>query len=119
MPTVSPVQVSHPLDHRNMRIYKWAALAAGDTAVPLVCGNFSDKTVYFLGTFGGNMGLEGTPDPAGAAAYVTLKDASSTAIATISAAAVRTVLDNAYLIRPTMGAGVAAVDCWVVLASTR
>ena len=121
MATVSPTEVQHPLGKRTVRILKWASLNAEDTAEPALVAAYSDKTLYFLksGAFGGNMGAEGSPDPDGAAPYVTLTDPQGNAISGKTTSSVEAVLEQAYLLRPTIGAGVAAVDVWLILNSTK
>jgi hypothetical protein len=101
----------------RLTVVKWTALAAGDTITPYrPTHKFSDVTVYFFGTFGGNMSLTGTPDKAFTAAnFTVLHDALTGAlISTISATAVRAVLDSAVAYAPAAAAGVSATDCWLV-----
>ena len=121
MATVSPTKVNTPLGERTVRILKWTGLNAGDTIEPAIVAGYSDKTLYFLksGAFGGNMGAEGCPDPDGAAPYVTLTDPQGNAISGKTTSSVEAVLEQAYLLRPTIGAGVAAVDVWLILNSTK
>lgn len=122
MPTITPTQVkSHPIGKRTCRIYKWIGMAAGDTLVPVVIAGYSDISVYFEkgGAFGGNAGFEMSPDPSGSF-YTTAKDAADgTAIASKTADDVFQVLTRGYLARPTAGAGLAGVDVWLVLNSTK
>jgi hypothetical protein len=118
MATVDPSEVLTPLDKRGIRIFKWAGVVAADTCTPVVCGQYSDCTVYMYGTFGGNMSLEGSPDPAGTT-YVVLTDPQGNAISGKSAAFVEQILEGAYKIRPVAAAGVTLVDVFLVCKSTR
>lgn len=122
MATITPVQVrSHPLGKRTCRLWQWVGMSAGDTLEPVVVGGYSDITVYFEkgSAFGGNVGLEMSPDPAGSF-YTTAKDAADgSAIASKTADGVFQVLTRGYLARPTVGAGVDTVDAWLVLNSTK
>lgn len=118
MATVTPSEVLTPLDKRGIRIFKWAAVAASDDCLPVICGQYSDKTVYMYGTFGGNMSLEGSPDPAGTT-YVVLTDPQGNAISGKSAAFVEAILEAAYKLRPVAGVGVGAVDVFLICQSTR
>lgn len=96
-------------------------MAAGDTLEPVVVGGYSDVTVYFEkgSAFGGNAGLELSPDPA-ASFYTTAKDAADgSAIASKTADGAFQVLTRGYLARPTAGAGLSGVDVWLVLNSTK
>lgn len=118
MATVTPTEVLTPLDKRGLRIYKWAAVAASDTCTPVITGQYSDCTVYMSGTFGGNMSLEGSPDPSGSPSTV-LTDPQGTAISGKSAAFVEQILEGAYSIKPVAAVGVTAVDVFLVCKSTR
>lgn len=118
MATVTPSEVLTPLDKRGIRIFKWAAVAASDTCTPVITGQYSDCTVYMYGTFGGNMSLQGSPDPDGTT-YVVLADAQGNAISGKSAAFVEQILEGAYKMQPVAAAGVGAVDVFLVLRSTR
>lgn len=116
MATIAP---THVTGHAGLEVFKWANAGNADTLTPAVPNRHSDVTVYFFGTFGGNCSLTGSPDPALAAGnFTTLHDALTGAlIQTISAAAVRAVLDGAYAYLPVLGAGVTATDVWLVCRS--
>ena len=121
MATVSPTKVNTPLGERTVRIFKWTGLNAGDTIEPAIVAGYSDKTIYFLksGAFGGNVGVEGSPDPDDAAASVTLSDPQGNAISGKTSSGAHTILQQAYQLRPTVAAGVTAVDVWLILNSTK
>lgn len=118
MATVTPTEVLTPLDKRGLRIFTWNAVAASDDCLPVICGQYSDKTVYMYGTFGGNMSFEGSPDPSGTT-YVVLTDAQGNAISGKSAAFVEQILEGAYKVRPVAGVGVGDVDVFLLCGSTR
>ena len=120
--TVAPVEVRTPVDGPNCQIWKWLDIDDGDTITPLVVGFATDITVAFVkgSAFGGNMSLTGTCDPTYlTGTYVTLKDGSHTAIATISADAIRDVAESVYAIAPAAAAGVDSVNVWVKLSNRR
>jgi len=118
MATITPTEVLTPLDKRGLRIFKWAQIAASDTCTPVICGQYSDKTVYGIGTFGGNVSIQGSPDPDGTT-YVVLTDPQGTAISGKAANFVEAILEGAYKIQPVAAAGVSATDIFLLLASTR
>lgn len=112
---------THPLGKRNCRVYSWP-LTAGDTYVPLPVGGYQDVTVYFCkgSAFGGSAGFEMSPDPDDATAYVPAVDAhDGSAVSGKSTASAWQLLTRGYFGRPTAGAGVAGVMCWVVLNSSK
>ncbi len=124
MATIAASRVETGQQGSKLQVYKWASIGASDTITPLTTPGvgFSDVTVYFLkgSGFGGNLSLTGSPDPAkGASTFVTLKDASSTAIATKTTDGVFQVLDGAVAYAPVAGAGAAGVDVWLVFKSGR
>ena len=108
--------VKTPFDGGSLLLVKWLALAAADTGRPFACGAYPDKTVQLSGTFGGNCLIEGTLDH-DAGAYATLNDPQGNALSGIAAAKIENVLEHCYLIRPSAGAGVVAVDVWMLLAT--
>ncbi len=123
MATVTPTEVSHPLGHRGLRIWKWAGVNAADTCEDVVAGGYTDKTVFFISDvpFGGNMSLVGSPLPSGSGTqhFITLTDPQGNAISGKSSASVEAVLEHAYLIHPVAAAGVSNVDVFLVLGSTK
>lgn len=120
MAVIPWTRVVTPFDGGGLLLVKWLDLAANDTGQPFVCAAYADKTVQLLGTFGGNMLIEGSMDidPA-TAVYATLNDPQGNALSAISAAKIENVLEHVYLIRPSAGTGVSAVDVWLLLASMR
>jgi len=112
--------VQTPFDGGGVKLVKWIGLTANDTGQPFACAAYSDKTVQLVGTFGGNMLVEGSLDnDVSAAVYATLNDPQGNALSGISAAKIENVLEHCYLLRPSAGAGVSSVDVWLLLASVR
>ena len=119
MPTVNWARVITPFDGGGLLLVKWEGLSATDNlGKPFVCGAYPDKTVQLLGTFGGNLLIEGTMDP-DFATFATLNDPQGNALSGISAAKIENVLEHVYAIRPNAGAGVTDVDVWLLLHNTR
>lgn len=109
-----------PHDGGGVKLVVWEALAANDTGRPFNVAAYPDKTVQFLGTFGGNLLIEGSMNPVEAdAVYATLNDPQGNALATISAAKIENVLEHVYLLRPSAGASVSDVDVWLLLSNVR
>src|SRR3990167_379054 len=81
---------------------------------------YPDKTVQLLGTFGGNLLIEGSMDlDESTAVYATLADPQGNALSGISAAKIENVLEHVYLLRPSAGASVSDVDVWLLLSNVR
>ena len=107
-------------DGGGSKVVKWEGLAANDTGQPYACVAYSDKTIQFLGTFGGNVLIEGAMDPdKTTAVYATLNDPQGNALSGISSARIENVLEHVYYIRPSAGAGVSDVDVWMLLSTVR
>jgi hypothetical protein len=121
MAEVKPRLVRTALDGR-IAVYVWDSMNAGDTIVPLeAAGDHVDKTVWFLsgGAFGGSLAFEGAPMPSTETQlFATLKEPDGTPISGIAANAARTCLQGAYAVRPSVGAGVSAVSCWLYVHRT-
>ena len=109
-----------PHDGGGVKLLVWEGLAAGDTGQPFVCLAYPDKTVQLVGTFGGNVLIEGSMDSDQATAvYGTLNDPQGNALSGISAARIENVLEHCTLIRPSAGVGVSAVDVWLLLSNVK
>ena len=109
-------RVETPLDGSGLALWVWEGLTASETGTPVLCGVYPDKAVQLLGTFGGNVLIEGSLDPDGVV-WATLSDPQGNALSAITAAKVEQVLEHAYLIRPSAGAGVVDVDVWLLLTT--
>ena len=125
MATVTPSRVRTALDGPGLEIWKWAAVDASDTCVPVAAGHFADKTVYFVKAtaFGGSLSMLGSPQADVAAdadrRYVTLSDPNNNPISSISTETAEAIQQNAYFLKPDAGAGVTDVDVYLVLSSPR
>ena len=120
MAVVSWQRVVTPHDGGGVKLVKWVGLTASDTGQPFNVAAYPDKTVQFLGTFGGNVLIEGSMDTdPSTAVYATLNDPQGNALSVISAAKVENVLEHVYLLRPSAGAGVSSVDVWLLLSNVR
>ena len=109
-----------PFDGLGLALVHWDGLGASDTGQPFVCAGYSDKTVQLLGSFGGNVLIEGTMNlDLPNATYATLNDPQGNALSSISAAKIENVLEHVYAIRPSTGAGVSATDVWLLLYAPR
>lgn len=109
-----------PFDGGGVKLVKWEGLAANDTGKPFAVAAYPDKTVQLVGTFGGNILIEGSMNPVIAdAVYATLNDPQGNALSAISAARIENILEHVYLVRPSAGAGVSAVDVWLLLSNVR
>ena len=109
-------KVTTPLDGSGLALWVWETLAANEVGDPVRCGPYNDKTVQLVGTFGGNVLIEGSLDPDGVV-YSTLNDPQGNALSAIAAAKIESVLEHSYLIRPSAGAGVTNVTVWLLLAT--
>ena len=121
MPTITPTWIKTPIDGGGLQIWKWASVSAGDTCLPVIVGRLTDKTVYFLssGAFGGSFSLVGCPQAEESIAeasrrYVTLSDPNNNALSGISVETAESVQQHAYFIKPVPGAGVSAVDVYLM-----
>ena len=109
-------RVSTPLEGSGVEVWVWEGLGASETAPAVRCAGFPDKTVQLIGTFGGNVLIEGSNDPDGAI-YTTLTDPQGNSLSALAAATIETVMEHTYLIRPRSGVGVGDVDVWLVMAT--
>jgi hypothetical protein len=109
-------RVETPLDGSGLKLYVWETLAANEVGQAVICGAFPDKAVQLVGTFGGNMLIEGSLDPDGTV-WATLNDPQGNPLSAISTAKIEQVLEHCYAIRPSAGAGVTDVDVWLLLAT--
>ena len=107
-----------PHDGGGVKLIRWVGLAANDTGRPFVVAGYPDKTVQLVGTFGGNLLIEGSMNPTQASAvYATLNDPQGNALSGISSARIENVLEHVYLLRPSAGASVSSVDVWLLLSN--
>jgi len=120
MAVIPITRVVTPDDGGGVKLVKWLALAANDTGAPCNVSAWPDKTVQLVGTFGGNVLIEGSMDldPA-TAVYATLNDPQGNALSAISAAKIENILEHVVLLRPSAGSGVSAVDVWLLLSNVK
>ena len=98
----------------TIKLGVWEGLSAGEAGPAINCAGYPDTTVQLVGTFGGNVRIEGSLDPDGRV-YATLNDRQGNALAGISAATIKTVDPSCYLIRPVADAHVDHVAVWLML----
>lgn len=97
---------SASLQRRGMLGY-WL-LNEGDTAEPLECLRFSDKSIHMFGTWGGaTVAMVGGNDPA-KSQFDDLYDTGGAKITQSAARGAWVVLPNLYVIKPTITGGVGA-----------
>lgn len=94
---------SHP--HRGtVRIYEWN-IEDGETGDPIVVPVHADVTVQMSGTFdGGTVTLQGALDSGSSPVWATLTDPAGNDVS-LTAAGIRTVMENTYKLRPTETGG--------------
>lgn len=88
--------------------YTWTGLGNGDDGVPIRLSFSADKSVQVSGAFstGGVLAIEGSMDNLN---WETLSDPQGNALS-LSASAVKTILQNPRFIRPRVTAGDAGTD---------
>ena len=116
MATVVDFTIEEPatgeLFPEGVRIVKWASLADGDSGTPYRAPHYADKSVQVSGTpgAGGNCRIQGSNVANGVSVvYGTLNDPQGNVLdftaADVTANKLEEVLENSYLIRPTITAG--------------
>lgn len=90
---------------------KWAAMGNADTGSSVAFGQYPDRTIGIVGTFGGaTVTIQGSMD--GGTTWATLHDFQGNS-ATFTAAALFLIAENPTLIRPiTSGGSGTAVDVY-------
>lgn len=91
-------------DFTDNNLYSWTPLTTTNSdGAPCYYTGAGDRTIQVVGTFGagGTIVIEGTLDGTN---FATLKDAGGTALS-LTAAGIRTVLENVLAIRPRVTAG--------------
>lgn len=98
---------------------EWTGLLNGDTGRGEDMTRFADRTVQVKGTFGvgGSINIEGSND--GGTTWAILNDSRGEGNAlTLTAADMRTVLENPGLIRPNVTAGDGSTSLTVTIVGT-
>jgi len=106
-----------PWDASGMILVKWEGLtkATDDTGEPFICPHFADKSVQLIGTLGaaGACTIEGS-NMKDSPTYATLSDPQGNALV-LTTLKIEQVLENVYLVRPSITAGDATTDLDVYL----
>lgn len=90
---------------RQGDIFGYWELRAGDTALPLVCPRFNDKSVHMFGTWGGgSITMQGGNDP-DQAQFDDIYDFEGTVITQTAARKPWIILPNLYTIKPVLTGG--------------
>ena len=115
-PTKLPVN-----DTGKVEVWKWAAVANGDTCAKVYCGSRTDKTVSHHGTDdGGTLAFQGSLDPSDTETYVTLTDVAKTALTGLATPEVMyEILQNCYWLKPVLTGGGAGTNLDIYLMMTR
>lgn len=108
----------------SLRNYLWSGILNGDSGAALECGDFTDKTIHFYGTWGagGSMTLYGSNNPAdvgvdpASGSWVPLVDAQGNVI-TKTANAIEVILESPlYLsVKATAGDGTTNLNASVAV----
>ncbi len=105
MATVSFKTVENAKGMYNGDILGYWELRSGDTALPLICPRYSDKSIYIFGTWGGaTVALTGGNDP-DLADFDSVYDFEGTNISQTADRKVWVLLPNVYAIKPTITGG--------------
>lgn len=105
------VRVETPGAIRNGDFLGYWQMTTGDTAEPLICPRFSDKSIHMFGTWGGgSVTLKGTNDPT-LVSYDDIYDYAGDVITQTAAASPWIILPNVYALKPVLtgGSGVSLV----------
>lgn len=111
---MATVEASAKQEFLDNNLYSWTPLTTTNSdGAPCYYTGSGDRTVQVTGTFGsgGTVVIEGTLDGTN---FATLKDAGGTALS-ITAAGVRSVLENVLAIRPRVTAGDGTTSLTVTL----
>jgi hypothetical protein len=106
-----------PWDASGMILVKWEGLtkATDDTGEPFICPHFADKSVQLIGTLGaaGACTIEGS-NMKDSPTYATLSDPQGNTLV-LTSLKIEQVLENVYLVRPSITAGDGTTDLDVYL----
>ena len=106
-----------PWDASGVILVKWEGLtkATDDTGEPFICPHFADKSVQLSGTLGaaGACTIEGS-NMKDSPTYATLSDPQGNTLV-LTTLKIEQVLENVYLVRPSITAGDATTDLDVYL----
>jgi len=125
MAVITPTKVSTPHDG-PIEIWQWIGMAAGDTALPVVCKSYQDKAVSWIAATVGTAvaTIQGALDPAGAD-FAILHDtrgfANPLTITLATTATIAAILEPCYAVKPVLtgGATTAGVDVRLYIGRPR
>lgn len=99
------IRVEKAGEIRNGDIFGYWQMATGDTAAPLICPRFSDKSIHMFGTWGGgSVTLKGTNDPL-ITSYDDIYDYAGNVITQTAAKSPWIILPNVYALKPVLTGG--------------
>ena len=115
--------IQNPWDASGIILVKWTGLtkATDDTGTPFVCPHYADKSIQLIGTLGvaGECTIQGS-NMATSPTYATLADPQGNALV-MTGLKIEQVLENTYLIRPSITNGDAntLLDVYMLVFSAR
>ena len=115
--------IKTPYDASGITLIKWTGLtkATDDTGEPFISPHFADKSIQLIGTLGvaGACTIEGS-NMVTTPTYATLSDPQGNALV-MTSLKIEQVLENTYLIRPSITAGDAntLLDVYMMIFSAR
>lgn len=90
-------------------------LALGDTAQPLLCPRYSDKSVHIFGTWGGaSVTLKGGNDEA-LAQFDDMYDPADVVITQTAARKPWIIFPNVYALKPVLSGGDGTTDLYIAI----
>lgn len=96
-------------------IFGYWDLRAGDTAAPLVCPRYADKSIHMFGTWdGATIALQGGNDPS-LAQFDDIYDYEGTLISQSAARKPWVILPNVFALKPVLSGGGAATAVRVAI----
>lgn len=101
---ISPTYQVFPGGRHSSNIIRvtWANVTENDTCGLMECGDFADRSVQFVGTFGGATArLQGSNDGTN---FVDMTDPQGNAISK-SAASLEAITEQTYALKPTFSGG--------------
>lgn len=110
MSSIAAVEVDNSDQTRQV---KWTAMGNADTGLPAAFGQFPDRTLGVVGTFGSaTVTFEGSFD--GGTTWVGLHDFTGATIS-VTSASILLVAENPTLVRPkTTGGSGTALDVYLI-----
>lgn len=100
MAVIAPVQRLTPLNSSRFFLIEWVGLSTGNTALPIVLGGVSDKSVQVTGTITA-LDIVGSNDLDGAVFHVLNDSRGEGNPLSFTAPDLRTILEHTYLLKPS------------------